>query len=206
MILNSPFTKTLCIDFPPLPLWNSLSELSVTWVYVPWFFVSSQQRFGATDIKALGASQVSWTKHVIALRQISVTALFYLEDSRRTHPQSVRACQPKDLKGREWRSAWGRGRETEGERKSSRTHVGEKEREKALWLLFLYVFVPPPGPALCKLGLARSAVFSTWSLHSGPRTFLVFLATAILDSFSLFYLPNISEMLCPRLQSSFCPK
>ena len=31
---------------------------TVTWVYVPWFFVSSQQRFGATDIKALGASQL----------------------------------------------------------------------------------------------------------------------------------------------------
>ena len=28
-------------------------------VYVPRFFVSSQQRFGATDIKALGASQLS---------------------------------------------------------------------------------------------------------------------------------------------------
>ena len=27
-------------------------------VYVPWFFVSSQQRFGARDIKALGASQI----------------------------------------------------------------------------------------------------------------------------------------------------
>ena len=33
--------------------------LSVTRVYVPRFFVSSQQRFGATDIKALGASQLS---------------------------------------------------------------------------------------------------------------------------------------------------
>ena len=32
---------------------------SVTQVYVPRFFVSSQQRFGATDIKALGASQLS---------------------------------------------------------------------------------------------------------------------------------------------------
>ena len=30
MVLNSPFTKTLCIDFPPLPLWSSLSELSET--------------------------------------------------------------------------------------------------------------------------------------------------------------------------------
>ena len=28
-------------------------------VYVPRFFVSSQQRVGATDIKALGASQLS---------------------------------------------------------------------------------------------------------------------------------------------------
>ena len=31
----------------------------VTRVYVPWFFVSSQQRFGAMDIRALGASQLS---------------------------------------------------------------------------------------------------------------------------------------------------
>ena len=52
----------------------------------------------------------------------------------------------------------------------------------------------PSAPALCKLGLARRAVWSTWSLLSGPRTFLwpsfFFLATAILDSFSLIYLPN----------------
>ena len=32
---------------------------TVTQVYVPRFFVLSQQRFGATDIKALGASQLS---------------------------------------------------------------------------------------------------------------------------------------------------
>ena len=31
---------------------------TVTRVYVPWFFVSSQQRFGAMDIKALGTSQL----------------------------------------------------------------------------------------------------------------------------------------------------
>ena len=28
MVLNSPFTKTLYINLPPLPLWSSLSELS----------------------------------------------------------------------------------------------------------------------------------------------------------------------------------
>ena len=38
----------------------ALQELIfVTRVYVPWFFVSSQQRFGAMDIKALGVSQLS---------------------------------------------------------------------------------------------------------------------------------------------------
>ena len=33
--------------------------IDVTRVYVPWFFVSSRQRFGMTDNKALGASQLS---------------------------------------------------------------------------------------------------------------------------------------------------
>ena len=38
---------------------KSLTEVEiVTHVYVPRFFVSSQQRFGETDIKALGASQL----------------------------------------------------------------------------------------------------------------------------------------------------
>ena len=38
---------------------DSNGTIHVTRVYVPWFFVSSQQRIGATDIKALGASQLS---------------------------------------------------------------------------------------------------------------------------------------------------
>ena len=37
----------------------SHGTIDVTQVYVPRFFVLSQQRFGATDIKALGASQLS---------------------------------------------------------------------------------------------------------------------------------------------------
>ena len=46
----------------------------------------------------------------------------------------------------------GCGGEREKERKSAGMSGGEKE--KALWLFL-------PGPALCKLGLARSAVHST---------------------------------------------
>ena len=46
----------------------------------------------------------------------------------------------------------------EREREKERTHVGA--RENVLWLLLLYV-LSSPRPALCKLGLARSAVCST---------------------------------------------
>ena len=62
----------------------------VTRVYVPWFFVSLQQRFGVMDIKAPSVCRAalgSWTDrvialrsrkdNVIALRQINVTAQCY---------------------------------------------------------------------------------------------------------------------------------
>ena len=71
--------------------------------------------------------------------QRSVTALVYLEDSRKIHLGAVRARRSKDMKRR------------------APHRVGERER--ALWLLFLYVFFfSSPGPVLCKLGLGRSTV------------------------------------------------
>ena len=102
----------------------------------------------------------SWTNRVIALRQISVTALFYLEDSRRV-----------------------------------------RERESAsVWLLLLYVFSSTWACPM-QIGLSQECCLfclksSLWSSDL-PLTFLV-LATAILDSFSLFYLPNNSKrkMFC----------
>ena len=146
--------------------------------------VSSQQRFAETDIKGpLCMSQLSGLGQTVlylsglkrtvlqlldkSVLQLHATALFYLEVSRRIHPQSVRACQPKDKRVQECASAavwWGVGeggwRKRERKMKSIPTLRSEREREKALWLLLLYIF-PPPGPALCKLGLARSAVCST---------------------------------------------
>ena len=47
----------------------------------------------------------------------------------------------------------------EGERERAHTHG--REREKKCFGSSFYMFFPPPGPALCKLGLARSAVYST---------------------------------------------
>ena len=52
-----------------------------------------------------------------------------------------------------------RERVREGEREKERTHAGERERKH--FGSSFYTFFPPPGPALCKLGLAGSAVYST---------------------------------------------
>jgi len=58
----------------------------------------------------------------------------------------------------------GRERERERERECARAHARGREslRESALAPPFICYF-PPPGPALCKLGLARSAVCSVCS-------------------------------------------
>ena len=64
--------------------------------------------------------------------QLSVTALFYLEDSRKIHLQGVRACQSKDM------------------RRRGPQCVGEIERELALAPQFICLSLP--GPVLCKLG------------------------------------------------------
>ena len=97
-------------------------------------------------------------------------------------------------------------REREREKEKSAC-TRERESQRKLFGSSFYMLFPPPGPALCKLGLARSAVCSAWSFHSGPRTFLwpCLLATTILDSFSLFYLPNttISSSVVPF---SSCPQ
>ena len=42
----------------------------------------------------------SWKDHALALRQISVIALFYLEESRKIHLQGMRAHWSKDTKRR----------------------------------------------------------------------------------------------------------
>ena len=69
---------------------------------------------------------------VIALRQISVTALFYLEDSRKIHLRGVKASRSKDT------------------RRRAPQHAGKREREVALAPLFICLSFP--GPVLCKLG------------------------------------------------------
>ena len=112
---------------------------------------------------------------------MSVTALFYLEDSRRIHPQSVRACQPQDLKGREWRSAW-----EGGERERARTQ--ERRRAHALPPPFIRFASPRACPVQIGLSQECCLFFLKSSLWSSDLP--CFLATTILGFFSLFCLPN----------------
>ena len=109
--------------------------------------------------------------------QLSVTALFYLEDSRKIHLRGVRACRSKDTKER------------------------ESAREQAT-LAPLFICLSLSGPVLCNLGQpgvlfvlpeVLTGVLGIFfcSLFAG-FSLPCLLATAILDSFSLFCLPNIS--------------
>ena len=81
--------------------------------------------------------------------------------------------------------------ERERGREKERTHMGEKERKRFGSSFYAFSFT---WACLMQIGLSQERSFfylksSLWSLDL-PLTFLVFLATAILDSFSLFYLPN----------------
>ena len=146
--------------------------------------VSSQQRFGATDIKAPGASQLSGLGQTLLwLLDKSVLQLYF---SQKIAGESIlKAWGPADPKT--WREERGGA------------HQCAQRRGRALWLFFSYVF---PSRRACPMqaGLARSAVCPTWSPQPGPRTFLwpsvvlifagfslsCLLATAILDSCFLF--------------------
>ena len=96
----------------------------------------------------------------------------------------------------------------ESERASTRTRMGERERKSACTLRSKrralappFMFFPPPGPALCKLGLAGSAVCSTWGLHSGPWTFLC----SVFKGFSLPCLFSSVQFSCSVVSNSLRP-
>ena len=142
-------------------------------------FVSSQQRFGVTDIKApLGVPQLSGLGQTMlqlaglkqtvlqlldkSVLQLSVTALFYLDNSKKIHHRGVRACRPKDTKRRVSQCIGERERKNAckqgGESPCRLWGLGVGGEREPLGSTFQMFFFLPPGPALCKLGLARSAV------------------------------------------------
>ena len=109
---------------------------------------------------------------VIAFRQISVTALLYLDNSRKIHLQGIRARRPKDAKRRAPQRAGAGGRE-----ESAHAHMGERGRESLLALLFICFFLPPRAcPMQIGLGHANwawpGALFYLKSSLLGPSLVL----------------------------------
>ena len=68
--------------------------------------------------------------------------------------------------------------------------MGERVREKALWLLLLYVFSSTWACPM-QIGLSQECCLFCLKSSLWSSDLPCLLATAILDSFSLFYLPNI---------------
>ena len=103
--------------------------------------------------------------------------------------------------------------EREEERERDRAHARREERvrEKELWLLLLYVFSSTWACPM-QIGLSQECcLFCLFCLKSSlwSSDLPCLLATAILDSFSLFYLPNIPkpgiELGSPALQADSLP-
>ena len=85
-----------------------------------------------------------------------------------------------------------RERERERDRERVRDCTRERVQEKALWLLLLYVFSSTWACPM-QIGLSQECcLFCLFCLKSSlwSSDLPCLLATAILDSFSLFYLPN----------------
>ena len=86
-----------------------------------------------------------------------------------------------------------REKESERKRERARMHVGERFQEKALWLLLLYIFSSTWACPM-QIGLSQECcLFCLFCLKSSlwSSDLPCLSATAVLDSFSLFYLPNI---------------
>ena len=144
-------------------------------MYVPQFFVSSQQRFGVMDIKALSACHSSQVLDrpcyspqvsngpVIALTQISVTAQCYSSILFRRQQENPSSRREGMLIQRH-------------EEKSA--PACRRERESWLWLLCLYIYL--------SLGLS----YVNWA---SQECCLFYLRSSLLSSdLLLFYFHSFS--------------
>ena len=102
--------------------------------------------------------------------QLGVTALFYLEDSRKIHLRGVRARRSKDT------------------RRRAPQRAGERERERAIFgsSFYMFFFFFSPGPVLCKLGQSGVLFVLPEVLTPvlGPRTFFCSIFPGLIPSLS----------------------
>ena len=114
--------------------------------------VSSQQKFEAMDVKALGQTVSQLLDRSVL--QLRVTAQFYLENKRKIQPRSVRACRPK---------------KHEEEREGACDREGVREVAGPLAPFFMFFLLPLGLPCVnwasqeCCLFYLRSSLWS-WDL------------------------------------------
>ena len=171
----------------------------VTRVYVPRFFVSSQQRFGATDIKALGVSQLSGLgQTVLQLLDKSVLQLHLIQ--KKAGESILEAGEHATPKTEESGGA--------------RQRAGERE---PFGSSFCMSPPPPPpaGPSLCKQGQAggpfvlpevptRPSDLPLSFLCSPFVGFPCLSATTVWDSCFLLYLPIKRDQQSALLLHAAC--
>ena len=112
--------------------------------------VLSQQKLEATDVKALGVSQLSYSPCYS-----SRTDQSYLENKGKYILEVCGHADPKDTKRRE--------RERERKRETTCMHMRGIESPDPLSPLFICFFLPLGLPYV--VGQARSAVCFTWDPH-----------------------------------------
>ena len=103
---NTMKRKRYFNEFHPI---SALCSMALSGECILLGSVLLQQRFGVTDVKALGMSQLSGLGQTML--QLCVAALFYLDNNRKIHPRGMRACQPKDAKKKKCPNALERERE-----------------------------------------------------------------------------------------------
>ena len=132
--------------------WSFNLSLSPSVVAVCNFLssVSPQQKFEATDVKALRQTVSQLSDRSVL--QLCVTAQFYLENKGKCIIEAWGSANPKDLNRRERESEHVRERECTCTTECKRETVRESEREPWTFGSSFYMFFPLPGPALCKLG------------------------------------------------------
>ena len=117
--------------------------ISVTRVYVPRFFVLSQQRFGVTDIKAPSACHSSQVLDRLCYNSQVLNEPCYSSYTNQRYSSILFRRQQENPSSRHEGTLIQRHKEKS-------TPARRRERELALAPLFICLSLP--GPVLCKLG------------------------------------------------------
>ena len=159
--------------------------------------VSSQQRFGVMDIKAPSACHSSRVLERSCYSSQVSNGPCYSSQKNQCHSSVLQLYFIQKIAGKSILEASGHvdPKTRRDERPSEWERASEREQASQLWLLFLYVYLSL-GLSYVNQASQECCFYLRSSIWSSDLLLFYFcglfpsLSTAILDSFSLFYLPN----------------